>query len=114
VRARGEGVIDDVIAHLRGLGIARVYFSNDIDATDSATAPSTGAPEANGLQPAFVQALIARVGEAFPLLGGDVVEVAPSIGSAEDARRTTDVAAGYMLDTLAAMTGTRELSQRRQ
>jgi guanidinobutyrase len=114
VRARGDGVIDDVIAHLRGLGVARVYLSNDIDATDSATAPSTGAPEANGLAPAFVQALIARVAQAFPLLGGDVVEVAPSIGSAEDARRTTDVAAGYMLETLAAMTGARELSQRRQ
>ena len=51
VRARGDGVIDDVIAHLRGLGVARVYFSNDIDATDSAAAPSTGAPEANGLAP---------------------------------------------------------------
>jgi hypothetical protein len=36
--------------------------------------------------------------------------VAPSIGSAEDARRTTDVAAGYMLATLAAMTGAPELS----
>ena len=114
VRARGDGVIDDVIAHLRGLGVARVYLSNDIDATDSAAAPSTGAPEANGLAPAFVEALIARVAEVFPLLGGDVVEVAPSIGSAEDARRTTDVAAGYMLATLAAMTGAGELSQRRQ
>ena len=112
VRARGDAIIDDVIAHLRGLGIARVYVSNDIDATDSATAPSTGAPEANGLTPAFVRALIARVGEAFPLLGGDVVEVAPSIGSAEDAQRTTDVAAGYMLATLAAMTGAPELRNR--
>jgi len=110
VRARGDALIDDVITHLRGLGVARVYLSNDIDATDSATAPSTGAPEANGLTPSFVRALIARVGAAFPLLGGDVVEVAPSIGSAEDARRTTDVAAGYMLATLAAMTGAPELS----
>jgi agmatinase len=104
VRARGDAVIDDVIAHLRALGTKRVYLSNDIDATDSATAPSTGAPEANGLQPGFVAALIARVAAAFPLLGGDVVEVAPSIGSPDDARRTADVAAGYMLDTLAAMT----------
>jgi len=109
VRARGDAVIDDVIAHLRRLGVARVYLSNDIDATDSAAAPSTGAPEANGLSPAFVGTLIARVAEAFPLLGGDVVEVAPSIGSHDDARRTTDVAAGYMLQTLAAMTGTPEL-----
>jgi agmatinase len=103
VRARGEAVIDDVIAHLRALGTKRVYLSNDIDATDSGAAPSTGAPETNGLAPPFVAALIARVAAAFPLLGGDVVEVAPSIGSADDARRTADVAAGYMLDTLAAM-----------
>jgi agmatinase len=108
-RARGDGVIDDVIAHLRALGTKRVYLSNDIDATDSATAPSTGAPEANGLGPAFVAALIARVAAAFPLLGGDVVEVAPSIGSPDDARRTADVAAGYMLDTLAAMTDALDL-----
>src|SRR5262245_47891111 len=114
VRARGDAVIDDVVAHLRGLGIARVYLSNDIDATDSATAPSTGAPEANGLQPAFVRKLITRVAEQFPLLGGDVVEVAPSIGSPDDARRTTDVAAGYMLDTLSAMTDAPELRQLRQ
>ena len=114
VRARGDAVIDDLIAHLRGLGIARVYLSNDIDATDSATAPSTGAPEANGLTPAFVSTLIARVAETFPLLGGDVVEVAPSIGSKEEARLTTDVAAGYMLETLAAMTNAAELRALRQ
>jgi len=114
VRARGEAVIDDVIAHLRALGVARVYLSNDIDATDSAAAPSTGAPEANGLAPAFVGSLIARVAEAFPLLGGDVVEVAPSIGSPDDARRTTDVAARYMIDTLAAMTDAPDLRQLRQ
>jgi arginase family enzyme len=113
VRARGDAVIDDVIGHLRALGVTRVYLSNDIDATDSATAPSTGAPEANGLAPAFVATLIARVAEVFPLLGGDVVEVAPSIGSSDDARRTTEVAAGYMLDTLAAMTNSPELRARR-
>ena len=114
VRARGDAVIDDVVTHLRGLGVARVYLSNDIDATDSATAPSTGAPEANGLTPSFVRALIARVGATFPLLGGDVVEVAPSIGSHEDARRTADVAAGYMLDTLAVMTDAAELREARR
>jgi len=43
-----------------------------------------------------------------------VVEVAPSIGGPEDARRTTDVAAGYMLETLAAMTNAAELRALRQ
>jgi agmatinase len=103
VQARGAAVIDDVIRHLQALGIRRVYLSNDIDATDSAAAPSTGAPEPNGLSPEFVRALIAGVGAAFPLLGADVVEVAPSIGSAEDARRTSDVAASYMRASLAVL-----------
>ncbi len=103
VRARGEAVIDDVIVHLSTLGVRRVYLSNDIDATDGAAAPSTGAPEPDGLTPEFVRALIERIAATFPLLGADVVEVAPPIGSAEDARRTAEVAASYMLASLSAL-----------
>jgi guanidinobutyrase len=102
-RERGGAVVDEVLAHLRTLGVRRVYLSNDIDATDGGDAPSTGAPEADGLSPEFVRTLIARVGAEFPLLGADVVEVAPPIGSAEDARRTADVAASYMRASLAAL-----------
>jgi arginase family enzyme len=109
VRARGTAVIDDVIGHLRGIGVGSVYLSNDIDATDGSAAPSTGAPEADGLQADFVSTLIARVGAAFPLLGADVVEVAPPIGSAEDARRTTDLGARYMLASLAVLAGAPEM-----
>jgi arginase family enzyme len=112
VRERGEVVIDDVIVHLSKLGVRRVYFSNDIDATDAADAPATGAPEPDGLRPAFVRSLIARVGAAFPLLGADVVEVAPPIGAASDARRTAAVAAGYMLESLAALADAPELAAR--
>jgi agmatinase len=110
VRARGPAaVIDEVIAHLQTLGVGRVYLSNDIDATDAAAAPSTGAPEPNGLRPEFVRTLIARVGAAFPLLGADVVEVAPSVGSHEDAERTADVAASYVQESLAALANASEL-----
>lgn len=103
VRARGEAVIDDVIAHLRAVGARRVYLSNDIDATDAVEAPATGAPEQQGLSRELVRALIRRVGAAFPLAGADVVEVAPPIGAPEGARRTTEAAAWYMLESLAAM-----------
>jgi agmatinase len=105
-RARGEAVIDDVITHLRGLGVRRVYVSNDIDATDSGAAPATGAPEPHGLTPDFVRALIARVTAAFDPIGADVVEVAPPIGGAEDARRTEELGAAYMLESLAGLVGT--------
>jgi arginase family enzyme len=101
----GAAVIGAVIDHLRSIGVTRVYVSNDIDATDPTFAPSTGAPARGGLSVDFVRALIARVGDAFPLMGGDIVEVAPSIGSPEDAKRTTNVAACYMLETLASMMG---------
>jgi len=110
VRARGAGVIDEVLAHLRTLGVRRVYLSNDIDATDAAAAPATGAPAPDGLSVAFVRALIRRVGAEFPLLGADVVEVAPTLGPPEDARRTTEVGAWYMLDSLAAMVGVATLT----
>jgi guanidinobutyrase len=109
VRARGAAVVDEIIAHLTALGVRSVYLSNDIDATDSAAAPSTGAPEPDGLAPDFVRALIARVGAAFPLLGADVVEVAPTIGSRDDARRTADVAASYVQESLAALANAPDL-----
>jgi agmatinase len=109
LRARGTPAIDDVIAHLRAIGVRRVYLSNDIDATDAAAAPATGAPAPEGLPVAFVRALIRRVGAEFPLLGADVVEVAPPLGAPEDSRRTTEVAAWYMLDSLAAMLGSAAL-----
>lgn len=109
LRARGPQAIDDVIAHLRAIGVKRVYLSNDIDATDADAAPSTGAPAPAGLSVSFVRALIRRVGAAFPLLGADVVEVAPPLGAPADARRTTEVGAWYMLDSLAALTGSAAL-----
>jgi agmatinase len=110
VRARGEAVLDDVIAHLRAVGVRRVYLSNDIDATDAAAAPATGAPAADGLPVAFVRALIGRVAAEFPLLGADVVEVAPPLGPPDDARKTAEVGAWYMLDSLAAMIGAATLT----
>ena len=105
VEARGGARRSHRLAHLRSIGVSRVYISNDIDATDPAAAPSTGAPAPGGLSAGFVRALIARIGDAFPLLGGDIVEVAPTIGSPADAKRTTDLAACYMLETLASMVG---------
>jgi agmatinase len=105
VRARGEAVIDDVLAHLRAVGVRRVYLSNDIDATDAAAAPATGAPAPGGLSVDFVRALIRRVAAEFPLLGADVMEVAPPLGPPDDARRTAEVGAWYMLDSIAAMLG---------
>lgn len=107
IAARGEGeVLDEVIAHLRAIGMTDVYLSNDIDGTDAQVAPATGAPERGGVSVAFMRALIARLGRELSLIGADLVEVAPPIGAPEAARRTVEVGARYVLDSLAALTGT--------
>lgn len=74
------GTIDAVVKQLRQIGAERVYVSNDVDGTDAKEAPATGTPEANGLSSAFVLETIAAVRKAFPLAGGDVVELAPPLG----------------------------------
>jgi guanidinobutyrase len=106
VRGRGEDrALDDITAHLRGIGVKSVYFSNDIDATDAELAPSTGAAEPAGLSGEFVLALIRRLGAEFDLIGADLVEVAPPVGSAEESRRTVALGARYLRASLAALTG---------
>jgi arginase family enzyme len=105
-RARPEAVIDEVIAHLRAVGVGRVYFSNDIDGTDAEYAPATGTPEPDGLTPDFVVALLRRLGREIGLLGGDVMEVAPPLGpTPADGERTVRLAARYLRETVAALLG---------
>ncbi|HEY0705614.1 MAG TPA: arginase family protein, partial [Polyangia bacterium] len=66
LEARGSAaVLNEITDHLRARGVKQVYFSNDIDATDLAFAPATGAPEPGGLTPDFVTSLIARLGSEF-------------------------------------------------
>jgi arginase family enzyme len=106
VRARGERpVIDEIVAHLRKIDVGAVYFSNDIDATDAELAPSTGAAEPAGLTGEFVHALVARLGAEFELVGADLVEVAPPVGSAEESKRTLALGAAYLRSSLAALVG---------
>jgi arginase family enzyme len=113
IAARGEAAaLDEVMAHLRAIGVEDVYLSNDIDATDAAAAPATGAPEGGGLSVGFVRELIARLGREVSLVGGDLVEVAPPIGPPEEAEKTVEVGAAYVLDTLQALAGGGELGGR--
>ena len=109
VRARGDAaVIDEIVRHLREIGAAHAYLTNDIDGTDAAAAPATGAPESDGLSVGFVRALTARLGAEVHLVGADLVEVAPPIGAPADAQRTIEVGARYVLDALTALSGSRD------
>jgi agmatinase len=101
-----EKALDTVIAHLRSVGATSVYFSNDIDGTDAKFADATGTPEPDGLEPAWVLELIARLGREIGLIGGDIMEVAPALevprGSVGP---TTKLAATYFRATIAATLG---------
>jgi len=104
IAARGQaGAIDDIVAHVRELGVDGVYLSNDIDGTDAGAAPATGAPEGGGLSVAFMRELIRRLGDETTLIGADLVEVAPTVGAPEGARRTVEVGAAYITDSLTAL-----------
>jgi arginase family enzyme len=98
--------LDAVIAHVKSTGVSGVYFSNDIDGTDSSWADATGTPEPAGLTPDWVSALIRRLGAEVGLLGGDIMEVAPLLTrTPQSAPRTVGLAAQYLTETIKAALG---------
>jgi agmatinase len=69
--------IDAVIARARAvIGDDPFYLTFDVDGIDPAYTPGTGTPEVGGLTPREVLAII-RGMRGLPIIGGDVVEVAP-------------------------------------
>jgi agmatinase len=99
-----EGSLDALIAHLKERKVSSVYFSNDIDGTDSTYADATGTPEPGGLEPEFVVKLIRRLGAEIGMLGGDVMEVAPPLRDKPDSsERTVALAVRYLRETLGAV-----------
>lgn len=106
IRANPAMLLDEVLAHVKASGVNGVYFSNDVDGTDSSWADATGTPEPEGLTPEWLLALVARLGAEVGLLGGDVMEVAPSLTrTPESAPRTVGLAVQYLRATLEAALG---------
>ena len=106
IRRAPEAALDGVLAHLHALGVTSVYFSNDIDGTDDEWASATGTPEADGLEPDWVMALVDRLGREIGFCAADCVEVAPPLGpTADGTAKTVALAARYVracLDRIAA------------
>jgi arginase family enzyme len=98
VRARPDEMLDEIVAAAKQTALP-VYFSNDIDGTDAKDADATGTPEPDGLEVAWLETLIARLGAEVGLAGADLVEVAPVLGG----KRTVEVAARYARATLNAL-----------
>lgn len=75
--------VDEVVDRIRQrVGDRPVYLSIDIDVLDPAHAPGTGTPEPGGLTTRELQ-LILRGLVDLPLVGADIVEVAPAYDHAE-------------------------------
>lgn len=91
--------IDAVIARaLAVVGAGPTYVSFDIDSLDPGFAPGTGTPEVGGLAPREVMAILRGL-KGLNMVGGDVVEVAPSY----DATTNTAHAGAQMLFELACL-----------
>src|SRR6476619_6864066 len=73
VKARG---IAWTVEQIRRVVTGPAYMTFDIDAVDPAFAPGTGTPEVGGLTSHEAQQLVRGLA-GLPLVGGDVVEVAP-------------------------------------
>ena len=84
--------IDDIAGRLRErVGDVPVYVSIDVDVMDPAHAPGTGTPEAGGLTSRELL-LTLRALDGLPIVGADVVEVAPAYDHAE----LTSIAASHV------------------
>jgi agmatinase len=100
------GTIDAVLERVADLP---VYLSVDIDVLDPAFAPGTGTPEAGGLTSRELLRVLRGL-TALPLIGADVVEVAPAYDHGE----VTAIAAAtvaYDLITLMARAGRTDASR---
>ena len=82
-RTMGEARQEEVLAELHDrVGDRPVYVSVDIDVLDPAFAPGTGTPEPGGLTSRELLALLRGL-EDLPVIGADVVEVAPAYDHAQ-------------------------------
>jgi guanidinobutyrase / D-arginase len=95
-----RGGVDGVVDRIRErVGDAPLYISIDIDVLDPAHAPGTGTPEAGGLTSRELLGILRGLA-GKPLVGADVVEVAPAYDHAE---MTTVAAAHVAYELLALM-----------
>lgn len=72
-----EKVLDTVAEHFKDK--KHIYLTFDIDALDPAFAGGTGTPQFGGITSREVLDLVYGISKRLPLIGFDIVEVAPSL-----------------------------------
>ncbi|MBL3703797.1 agmatinase [Sulfitobacter sp. BDSS02] len=107
VEARAMGSDIQSVRHLRQMGVAamvdripadaRIYLTLDIDAFDPSIAPGTGTPSHGGFLYYEVFELIDAIARRNPVVGIDLVEVAPDY---DPTGGTSILAAQILLNTI--------------
>lgn len=72
-------VADEIVVHLKKLGVEEIYISFDIDCLDQEYAGATGTPEPGGLSPHEPMVIMQTLFENFKITGSDIVEIAPMV-----------------------------------
>ena len=105
VQDRGglDAVLTDAIAEAMD-GVDHLYVSVDIDCLDPAYAPGTGTPEPGGLASADLLRALRRLARETPLVGFDLMEVAPAYDHADC---TVNVAHRCIMEVLAGLASVR-------
>lgn len=93
-----ESVTEMIVDWLVSRNIEKLYVSIDVDATAAYAAPATGVPAVDGLEPSAVRHVISAVASRIPLVGGDVVETAPTLAGHQEwsTETTCRTAASYV------------------
>ncbi|PKY05103.1 agmatinase 1 [Aspergillus campestris IBT 28561] len=95
-----DGVVEQIKSRVQN---SRVYISVDIDVLDPAYAPATGTAEPGGFTTRELLSILDAL-QGLPVIGADVVEVAPAYDTA--AETTTLAAAEVAHSLLSLMVGT--------
>ncbi len=95
-----KAVLDESFATLTD-GCDGVFLSVDIDVVDPGMAPGTGTPEPGGMTSRELLEAVRRICLELPIVGIDVVEVAPPFDSADI---TAILANRVVLEALSAIT----------
>lgn len=103
-----RAVMDDAIAHAMSMA-DHLYLSIDVDSLDPSYAPGTGTPEPGGIVAADLLRMVREICLRHPVVGVDIVEVAPAYDVSE---LTVNVAHRLAFECLGGMAA-RKRSQNR-
>lgn len=77
-----RAVMDDAISHAMSMA-DHLYLSIDVDSLDPSYAPGTGTPEPGGIVAADLLRMVREICLRHPVVGVDIVEVAPAYDVSE-------------------------------